>query len=493
MEVLMKGIEKSFGHNHVLKGVNLSIQPGEVHALMGENGAGKSTLMNILTGLFPQDGGQIFIDGKEKQYLNPTQAEEDGIYFIHQEMITWPDMSVLDNLFMGRHLSNKLGLVDRQKMKKKAEASLDRLNVSIDLDQAMRDLSVGQQQLVEICKSLMGESNVIIMDEPTAALTEHETHHLFEIIKQLKKDGVAIIYISHRMNEIFEITDQLTVMRDGQSVISQPTSEMTEEAIVRNMVGRDLGDYYPDISSEKGKILFEAKDLAREGIFEDISFQLREGEILGVSGLMGAGRTEIMRSIFGIDSLDQGEMLFKGEKFNPSSPKESIEKGIGFLTENRKEEGLILDFSIRDNISLPVIDEFSTAGWISSKEELAMVNMLIERLRIKTTGYDQLAGDLSGGNQQKVVLAKWIGAQSQLLILDEPTRGVDIGAKQEIYQLMKELTDRHVGIIMVSSDLPEIIGISDRVLVVAEGRLAGEVSGDQITEENIMTLATGGN
>lgn len=492
MEVHMQGIEKSFASNHVLKSVDFKLAPAEVHALMGENGAGKSTLMNILTGLFPADQGDIYINGEKRQYRNPTQAEEDGIYFIHQEMVTWPDMTVLDNLFMGRFMTRGLGWIDRQAMKKKAEQTLQRLNVSIDLHQAIGQLSVGQQQLIEICKSLMGDSQVIIMDEPTAALTDQETSKLFEIIDQLKQEGVSIIYISHRMNEIFQITDRITVMRDGQTVATLKTAETNEQDIVRHMVGRDIGDYYPEMNLKKGKILFEAEGLSKEGVFEDISFNVREGEILGVSGLMGAGRTEIMKSIFGIESLDGGKMTFKGKSFHPQSPQESIEKGMGFLTENRKDEGLILDFSIQDNISLAVMDEFSKAGWISKKEETSLVNMLIDRLSIKTTGGQQRVGDLSGGNQQKVVLAKWIGAQSQLLILDEPTRGVDIGAKQEIYQLMKELTDHHVGIIMVSSDLPELIGLADRVIVIAEGRLAGEVQGQSINEEEIMTLATGG-
>ncbi|WP_027109065.1 sugar ABC transporter ATP-binding protein [Lacticigenium naphthae] len=492
MRIQLKDIVKSFGTNKVLLGVDLEIESGEVHALMGENGAGKSTLMNILTGLHKYDSGTILINGEEKTYANPKEAEENGISFIHQEMITWPDLTVLENLFMGRERKTNWGWIKTKEMRETARELFKDLGVTIDLDREMRTLSVGQQQLVEIAKSLMSNAEVIIMDEPTAALTDREIKVLFETIKKLTAKNVAIIYISHRMEEIFTISDRVTVMRDGVSVDTQPTAQTDTDEVVRKMVGRDLEDYYPSIDTEKGNILFEVKDLSDGKVYENIAFHVRQGEILGISGLMGAGRTEIMRGIFGIDKLASGQLFLEGEEITVKSPADAIRQGIGFLTEDRKAEGLILDDSLRENISLPSIGEFSKKGWINTKEEREFADLLIKRLTVKTVSGEVPVKTLSGGNQQKVVLAKWIGAGSRVLILDEPTRGVDVGAKREIYMLMKELAERNVGIIMVSSDLPEIIGISDRVVVIHEGKIAGEVEKENLSEEKIMTLATGG-
>ncbi|GEK88341.1 ribose ABC transporter ATP-binding protein [Alkalibacterium putridalgicola] len=492
MEIQMKDIVKGFGSNKVLLGVNLDIKSGEVHALMGENGAGKSTLMNILTGLHKYDSGTIIINGEKRTFENPKEAEENGISFIHQEMITWPDMTVLENLFMGREMKTGWGWIKTKDMRRIAEKLFEDLGVNIDLNREMRTLSVGQQQLVEIAKSLMSNAEVIIMDEPTAALTEREINVLFDTIEKLTAKNVAIIYISHRMEEIFAISDRITVMRDGVSVDTKPTAQTDNDEVVRKMVGRDLEDYYPDIETENGDVLFEVKDLSDGRHYQNINFSVRQGEILGVSGLMGAGRTEIMRGIFGMDKLASGKLLLDGEEISIKSPADAIQKGIGFLTENRKEEGLILGDSLRENISLPSINEFSRTGWINTKEEKEFAELLIKRLTVKTVSGEVPVNTLSGGNQQKVVLAKWIGAGSRVLILDEPTRGVDVGAKREIYMLMKELAERGVGIIMVSSDLPEIIGISDRVIVVHEGHIAGEVEKEELSEEKIMTLATGG-
>lgn len=492
MQVEMRGITKAFGENKVLKGVDFSLKSGEVHALMGENGAGKSTLMNILTGLHKKDSGEVLINNKETIYSNLKEAEEHGVSFIHQEMITWPDMTVLENMFMGKELKNRLGWVQTKEMENKAESVFEELGIDISFDRTMKTLSVGQQQLVEIAKTLLNEAEVIIMDEPTAALTDREIRILFKIIRQLQEKNVALVYISHRMEEIFEISNRVTVMRDGVSISTKPTSETSYDEIVRHMVGRDLEDYYPEMDNEKGEPLLEVKKLTHLPDFEGISFTLHAGEVLGFSGLMGAGRTEIMRGIFGIDSLDSGEIYLDGEKIDISTPFDAVKKGIGFLTENRKEEGLILDFSVKDNISMTAFEEFSKSGWINGKEEEEFVDLLIKRLTVKTAHMELPVGALSGGNQQKVVLAKWIGAGSRVLILDEPTRGVDVGAKREIYNLMKELAERGVGIIMVSSDLPEIIGVSNRVLVVHEGTISGELKHEELSEERIMTLATGG-
>ncbi|GAA0359186.1 ribose ABC transporter ATP-binding protein RbsA [Alkalibacterium iburiense] len=492
MQVELRGITKAFGANQVLKGVDLKLEPGEVHALMGENGAGKSTLMNILTGLHKQDDGTVYINGEQKQYANPKEAEENGISFIHQEMITWPDMTVLENLFMGKEIKNKIGWVLTKEMKKEAEKVFNELGIDISFDRTMRTLSVGQQQLVEIAKTLLNDAEVIIMDEPTAALTDREIKLLFKIIRQLQEKNVALVYISHRMEEIFEISDRVTVMRDGVSISTKATKDTTYDEIVRQMVGRELEDYYPEMTHDKGEVVLEVKNLTHLPHYENISFKLHSGEILGFSGLMGAGRTEIMRGIFGIDSFEEGEILLEGDKLDIKTPHDAVKKGIGFLTENRKEEGLILDFPVKDNISMTAFEEFSNKGWIDTKEEKEFVDLLVKRLTVKTASIDLSVSALSGGNQQKVVLAKWIGAGSRILILDEPTRGVDVGAKREIYNLMKELAERGVAIIMVSSDLPEIIGVSSRVLVVHEGSIAGELHRDELSEERIMTLATGG-
>ena len=491
MEVVMKGITKSFGTNSVLRGVDFTIKAGEVHALMGENGAGKSTLMNILTGLHKPDAGEILIDGVIKQFDSPKEAEKFGLSFIHQEMNTWPEMTVVENLFLGNEIKNAIGWIDNKKMRALAIETFGELGVTLDLDEEVKNLSVGQQQMIEIAKSLLSDGEVIIMDEPTAALTEREIEVLFRIIENLKQKNVAIIYISHRMEEIFKISDRITVMRDGVSVDTKRTADTTNDEVVRKMVGRDLADYYPAKNSAIGPIVFEVKKLSSERKFQDVSFQVKSGEIVGFSGLMGAGRTEIMRSIFGIDPLDGGEMYLEDKKITISNPNDAIRQGIGFLTENRKEEGLILDYSISENISLPSIDGFRKNGLIDTQAEKDFVELLMERLQVKAEGRDDIVSGLSGGNQQKVVLAKWIGIGSKVLILDEPTRGVDVGAKREIYQLINELADRGVAIIMVSSDLPEVLGVSDRIVVVHEGKISGELQRGEATEEKIMKLATG--
>ena len=492
MEVIMKNIYKAFGTNAVLEGVNFDTHGGEIHALMGENGAGKSTMMNILTGMHKKDQGTILINGKEHSYTNPKEAEEHGVSFIHQEMNTWPQMTVLENLFIGKEMKNKIGFIRSKEMKTLALKTFKELGITMDLDADVQTLSVGQQQMIEIAKALMTDCQVLIMDEPTAALTDREIRMLFKIIQHLKTKEVAIIYISHRMEEIFEISDRITVMRDGMTVDTTLTKETNVDDVVRKMVGREISDYYPKKNAEIGETVFEVKNLSGTSGFENISFSVKSGEIVGFSGLMGAGRTEIMRGIFGIDPISQGEIILEGKKVQLKNPSTSIKAGVGFLTENRKEEGLVLDFSIKDNISLPSIDEFRVRGLVDTKTEDEFVQLLMKRLTVKAQNEDISAGSLSGGNQQKVVLAKWIGIGPKVLILDEPTRGVDVGAKREIYQLMNELAERGVAIVMVSSDLPEVLGVSDRILVVHEGKIAGEINRTEATQEKIMNLATGG-
>lgn len=488
----MQNIYKAFGTNQVLTGVDFELIDGEVHALMGENGAGKSTMMNVLTGLHSHDKGTIIIDGKETYFKSPKEAEQNGITFIHQELNIWRDMTVLENLFIGKELKNSLGLLRVKEMKALAKKQFDRLAVSMPLDKEAGSCSVGEQQMIEIAKALMTNAKVIIMDEPTAALTEREISKLFEVISSLKSEGVSIVYISHRMEEIFAICDRITIMRDGKTVDTKRISETNFDEVVTKMVGRELTDRFPKRHSNLGETVIQVRDLTKRGKFQNVSFSVCAGEIVGVSGLMGAGRTEIMRAIFGLDSVDSGEIWLNGKKVMIKSPEQAVKLGIGFITEDRKDEGLILDFSIKDNIILPTLFSFAPKGIIQEKSETDFVNMLIKRLTVKTESPDIAVGKLSGGNQQKVVIAKWVGISPKVLILDEPTRGVDVGAKREIYQLMNELTDRGVAIIMVSSELPEVLGMSDRILVVHEGKINGELTKEEATQEKIMTLATGG-
>lgn len=491
MKIEMKDIEKSFGSNKVLQGVDFSVSSGEVHALMGENGAGKSTLMNILTGLLKKDKGSIKIDGKETIYTSALEAEQQGISFIHQELNNFPEMTVVDNMFLNKEIKTKLGLMNEKVMRKEAEKYLSRLGSDINVDSKIGHLTVGQQQMVEIAKSLMTNAKIIIMDEPTAALTENETEILFKTIRELKAEKVGFIYISHRMEELWKICDWVTVMRDGISVNTYKTMDVKDDQIVRDMVGRDIGDYYPKRTPHFGQMALKAEHLSGDK-FYDISFEVHEGEILGFSGLMGAGRTETMRALFGIDKLTSGKIFIAGKEVRLTSPSSSIHHGIGFLTEDRKNEGLVLEQSIEDNIALPSIDGFSKFGLVDKKVEKKFVDMLIKRLTVKTESDQVTAGSLSGGNQQKVVLAKWVGSGSKILILDEPTRGVDVGAKKEIYELMNQLTDRKVAIIMISSDLPEVLSMSDRIEVLYEGKQMGILDAKSATQEQVMKLATGG-
>lgn len=492
MKIEMKNISKSFGTNKVLAGVNFTIRSGEVHALMGENGAGKSTLMNILTGLYGDDGGEIYIDGHKTKFKGPLDAEQHGISFIHQEMNNFLEMSVVDNMFLNKEIKNKFGIMDENKMREKAKFYLDKLGTSIDVNKAIGTLSVGRQQMIEIAKSLMTNAKIIIMDEPTAALTENEIEQLFGVVRELKKQGVGFIYISHRMEEIFKIADKVTVMRDGISINEYATKDVTMKQLVRDMVGREIDDFYPNRQPHFGNVSLEVQHLTENNVFKDVNFQVHEGEILAFSGLMGAGRTEIMRSIFGIDPHNEGKILIDGKEVHIHSPQEAIKHQIGFLTENRKDEGLILNDSLRDNIVLPSINGFVKHGIIDDNAVNDFTNMLLKRLSVKAQSAEVSAGSLSGGNQQKAVLAKWVGSGSRVLILDEPTRGVDVGAKREIYDLMNELTDRNVAIIMISSDLPEVLGMSDKIAVVYEGRITGIIDTKTATQESVMTLATGG-
>ena len=492
MRIEMRGIDKSFGSNQVLKQAGFTLESGEVHALMGENGAGKSTLMKILTGVYTKDAGTVLVDGKEVNYKNPQEAEKAGIVFIYQELNVMFDLTVEENLFMGKEIHGKFGICDKKAMQKKAQEALNILGVNISPKTVMAELSVGQQQMVEICKALMADAKVIIMDEPTAALTQSETVALFKVIESLRKKGVSMVYISHRMEEIFELCDRITVLRDGSDIGVKNIPETNMNEIVKMMIGREIGERYPSRNVKIGKEVLKVKELTRKGTFHDVNFSVRAGEVLGVSGLMGAGRTEIMQAIFGNLSYESGTIEIDGKEVKISNPRQAMEHGIGFITEDRKTEGLMLDKSIRENISLCNLRRISKSSVISREAEKNMVAEAIKDLHIKCFGSYHECNNLSGGNQQKVVLAKWILTNPKILILDEPTRGVDIGAKKEIYSIINKLAAQGVAIIMVSSELPEVLGMSDNIMVVREGEVRGIISYEEANQERVMTLATGG-
>ncbi len=492
MKIEMKGINKAFGSNQVLRDAGFVLEDGEVHALMGENGAGKSTLMKILTGVYKKDAGTITIDGKEVNFKNPQEAEKAGIVFIYQELNVLYDLTVEENLFMGKEITKFFGICDKKAMRAKAQEVMEKMGVNIPVDAVMSDLSVGQQQMVEICKALMVDAKVLIMDEPTAALTERETESLFKVMKSLREKDVSIVYISHRMEEIFELCDRITILRDGSYIGTEKISEIDMDGVVRMMIGREIGERFPKRDVKIGDVVLRVEGLTREGIFHDVSFDVRAGEVLGVAGLMGAGRTEIMRAIFGCIPKDQGNIYIEGQKVRMKNPEQAIKAGIGFITEDRKTEGLLLEKSISDNIEIANLKTVSQKGVLSRKKEKDLVKKEIEEFHIKCFGPWHECNNLSGGNQQKVVLAKWIATNPKILILDEPTRGVDIGAKKEIYNVINQMAAQGVAVVMVSSELPEVLGMSDRIMVVREGEVRGVLDGKAADQEKIMTLATGG-
>ncbi len=491
--VEMKNIHKSFFNVQVLKGVDFDLVPGEIHALMGENGAGKSTLMKILTGIHKSNSGEIHYKGNLTEYHSPKEAEKAGIAVIHQELNIIPYLTVAENMFLGKELRRQpFGILKTKEMNEKTREYLNRLGIDLDPQMEAGDLSVGQQQMIEIARAIAADTEVLIMDEPTAALTDREIETLFTVMNQLRKEGVAIIYISHRMEEIFRMCDRITVLRDGQSIGTKVTSETDFEEIVKMMVGRELGERFPERTAEIGEDRFVVKDLSLEGLFQNISFNVRKGEILGVAGLMGAGRTEIMETIFGARKKTGGRIYMDGKELNIRKPHHAIEAGIGFITEDRKDEGLVLGLTVRENLAIPNLKKLSKSAVIVKQKEKQWTEEMIQKLRIKTSGPEQEVKSLSGGNQQKVVFGKWLGIEPKLLILDEPTRGVDVGAKKEIYSIMNELTEKGFSIIMVSSELPEILGMSDRVMVIHEGKLTAILDKKEASQEKIMEAATGG-
>ncbi|WP_199624616.1 sugar ABC transporter ATP-binding protein [Paenibacillus alkalitolerans] len=489
----MKDIDKSFSGVKVLDKAQFSLESGEVHALMGENGAGKSTLMKILNGIYSRDGGAVKVRGVDQTLSSPSAAQKLGIVMIHQELNLIPHLSVMENIFLGREFTfGSTGLLDWRKMKREANRYLSRLGLTIDPETVVGELSVGQQQMVEIAKAVSNHAEILVLDEPTAALTDREIDALFDLIASLKKQGVGMVYISHRMEEIFRICDRITVMRDGRYAGTERAAETNMDQIVKMMVGRELKDRYPKAAVTPGEEKLKVEGLSLKDVLHDISFTVRAGEIVGIAGLMGAGRTELAKALFGVTPIDRGTLYVNGKPVRIRKPIDAIRAGIALVTEDRKGEGLLLPMSVSDNLSMPNLKSLSRLGFLSGTEQRSLSEAMIKQLLIKAYGGDQPVGSLSGGNQQKVVIGKWLAANPQLFILDEPTRGVDIGAKKEIYDLINKLASQGVAIIMISSELPEVLGMSDRILVMHEGKLTGEFSREEATQEKIMRCATGG-
>ena len=484
----MRGIRKSFYGNEVLHSVDLTLEAGTVLALMGENGAGKSTMMNILVGIHKRDGGTIRIDGQEVNIESPHDAQKLGIAMIHQELSSVVEMSVAENIYLGRE-PVKNGFIDYRKMYKDTEELLKNLNINLNPKTKMGKLRVADQQLVEIAKAVSQNARILIMDEPTSSITDREVENLYGIIRDLKMRKTGIIYISHKMEEVYTITDQITVLRDGASIATWNTKEATNDMVVKAMVGRELTEQYPKRKVEIGDTILELKNFTQEGVFENISFKLRRGEILGLVGLVGAGRTETMQALFGITKPDSGEVYLKGQKVEFKKPVDAIKNGLAYVTEDRKGEGLVLPMSIAHNITLPSMKELSRKIFIKQKEEKDRVGKEITDLKVKTTSPNLAVKNLSGGNQQKVVLAKWMLKNPDVIIFDEPTRGIDVGAKAEIYKLMNELVAEGKAIIMISSELPEAMGMSDRILVLSNHKMSGELSKNEFNQKSLMKLA----
>lgn len=486
----LENITKEFPGVKALDNIQLKVRKGTVHALMGENGAGKSTLMKIIFGIYTPDQGTMKFKGKEIKLAGSKDALSHGISMIHQELSPVPHMTVAENIFLGREATKGFGWVNSKKMVEDARKLFETLQIDIDPNAKMIDLSIANTQMVEIAAAISYNADLIIMDEPTSAITDKEVEQLFGIIRSLKEKGVSIIYISHKMDEIFRICDDITVFRDGQYVGTRPASELDQESLIQMMVGREIKQVFHKDEAEIGEVALAVRGLTRKGKFENISFEVRKGEILGIAGLMGAGRTEVIESIFGIHPPDEGEIIVAGQKADIRSPRDAIRYKIGLLTEDRKITGAFLPLSIRDNMIVSSIDNFlNKAGMINRKLVDDMCHLFVERLNIRTPSLDQLIMNLSGGNQQKVLLARWLMNNPDVLILDEPTRGVDVGAKAEIHKLMSRLAQTGKAIIMISSELPEVLGMSDRVVVMHEGRKKGELSRSEANQERIMELA----
>lgn len=488
--LLMEGISKAFPGVKALDDVRLSVRRGSVHTLMGENGAGKSTLMKILIGIYQPDAGTITFEGQPVEIRDTETALRLGISMIHQELSAVPYMTVAENIFLGRE-PTRFGIIDKRTMYADTRRLLGRLEINIDPTAKMRDLSIANMQMVEIAKAISYDARLIIMDEPTSAITDREVAHLFRMIRTLQDDGVSIIYITHKLDEVFLISDDITVLRDGRHIATTPASETSRDGVIKRMVGRELTSIFPKEDAPIGDVVLSVRGLTRKGIVHDVSFELRRGEILGIAGLMGAGRTEVIEGIFGIHAIDSGEIQVNGRRVNIRRPEDAIAQGMALLTEDRKVTGILSVLPVRDNIMIASLGNFTAGGFLRKRQIDETCAQERARLDIKTPSMDQLIRLLSGGNQQKVLVSRWLLTSPEILILDEPTRGIDVGAKSEIHRLMSRLANEGKAILMISSELPEILGMSDRVLVIHEGRVAGIFARADATQEAIMRAATG--
>jgi ribose transport system ATP-binding protein len=488
----LENITKSFPGVKAVENVTLEAYQGEILALAGENGAGKSTLMNILSGALLADSGRILLDGQEAKITSPRSAQESGIAMIHQELALIPQMTVGQNIFLGREPRTAWKmLVDTKKMYPAARKILHRMGLDFAATALIADLSIAQRQMVEIARAISFQSRIIILDEPTSALSEREADKLFTLMHSLREQGVTLIYISHRMEEIFSISDRVAVMRDGQLIGVQPTKELTINKVVQMMVGRELKEFFPKTDTKLGEVVLEAHHLRSSTRLKDASFSLRKGEILGLAGLVGSGRTDLARVIFGADRLNGGEIRIHGQSVRIHSPQEAIRMGIGLITEDRKAQGLFLGQSLRSNVAVTIFERLSRLGFLQFKKIDYQVQALVQQLKIRTPNLEQRVRNLSGGNQQKVVISRWLAVDPKILILDEPTRGIDVASKAEIHVLISELAAKGVAILVISSELPEILGISDRILVMHDGRLVTELDRSEATQARIMQAATG--
>jgi ribose transport system ATP-binding protein len=491
--ILMEGIEKHFPGVHALKQCRFELFAGEVHALVGENGAGKSTLMKVLTGVYQKNDGYVYFKGKEVEIPDTKTAQDMGISIIHQELNLMPDLTVAQNIFIGREPRKGLNLfIDDNKLNQQTQLLFEQMNLNLDPRTKISELTLAKQQMVEIAKALSFNSEVLIMDEPTAALTHTEIEELFRIIQQLRKNGVGIVYISHRMEELKEISDRLTVMRDGCYIDTVQTKETSIDHVIAMMVGREIYHHSrPRIEYVDRETVLEVKNLNRDSVLKDINFQLKKGEILGFSGLMGAGRTDLARAIFGADPIDSGEIYVHGRKIEIKSPYDAVRYGIGYLSEDRKQYGLMFDMDVKTNITIASNNKLQRFwGWMNDPKISQVSTQITDSLKVKTPSIHQQVRFLSGGNQQKVVIGKWLVRDCEILIFDEPTRGIDVGAKMEIYKLLDDLLKQGKSIIMISSELPEILRMSHRIIVMCEGRITGELDNESATQEQIMTYAT---
>jgi rhamnose transport system ATP-binding protein len=486
----LEHIYKSFAGVHALEDVSFNLLPGEIHALVGENGAGKSTLVKVITGVYQPEKGQIIFQGKPIAFSSTLAAHQHGIAAIYQDLNLFPDLNIAENIFMGHMPVNpKIKAVDWNQMYQQSGEILHSLGVDLNPKSRVLGLSIAQQQMVEIAKALSVNAKILLMDEPTSTLTLRETDELFRIVRQLREAETAIIFISHRLEEVFEIADRVTVLRDGQYVGTEQVSAITQDDLIRMMVGRALDRLFPKEDVEIGEVVLKVEGLSKEGVFERISFELHRGEILGLAGLVGARRTDVAEAIFGIHPADNGTIQIDQHSVNIRDPKDATQLGIAYIPEDRQQHGLVLPINLTHNITLPILEQFAQHSWLDQQAERSTAQEVAHRLEVRAAGLWQKAQELSGGNQQKVVLAKWMATQPRILILDEPTHGIDVGTKAAIHQLMSHLAGEGLAILMISSELPEILGMSDRILVMCEGRLTSEFSREEATQEKIMTAA----